>query len=247
MVPPGSGGFGILPLREGLYKCEYYIGAAVGRSVMYVRGGHMLGGNSAFAHIGTYETADGETHAVIETRRHNEDPNYKPLLGQDVGSIDVRGRLVDGQYRFEGTTPQMPGAVFRSRMWAIDGETAPVDGAVGAGGIGNGLYSVHLRTLDGVDGGLNGVMLLHEGRILGGDAFFYYLGTYTSAHGRWKGEMLNQEHTPAKGEVPVFGGYEVGIGFTGTCNDEGGSLQATAFVGKRSVRLTAELHLLRKA
>jgi hypothetical protein len=141
----------------------------------------------------------------------------------------------------------MPGEVFRSQMWTIDSETAPVEGAVGAGGIANGLYSVHIRTLDGVDGGLTGVMLLHDGRILGGDAFFYYLGTYSSAGGRWKGEMLNQEHTPAKGEVPVFGGHEVGIGFTGSCDGQGGMLEATAFVGKRSVRLTAVLRMIRKA
>jgi hypothetical protein len=238
---------GIAALREGLYKCEYTVGGAVGRSVMYVHGGHMLGGNSAFAHIGTYETSDGVTTAEIETRRHLADPNYPSMLGQDIGSINVKGRVVDGRYRFEGTTPQMPGAVFRSQMWSIDSESAPVVGAVGAGGIANGLYSVHLRTLDGIDGGLNGVMLLHDGRILGGDAFFYYLGTYSSANGRWKGEMLNQEHTPAKGEVPVFGGHEVGIGFAGTCDEEGAGLEATAFAGKRSLRLTATLKLIRKA
>ena len=247
MVRPGLGKQGRSPLREGLYKCEYTIAGAVGRSVMYVHGGRMLGGNSAFAHLGTYETRDGETHAIIETRRHNEDPNYRAMLGQDAGSIDVRGRFIDGRYRFEGTSPQMPGHVFRSQMVTIDSEAAPVQGAVGVGGIANGLYSVHIRMLDGVDGGLNGVMLLSDGCILGGDAFFYYLGTYTSANGRWKGEMLNQEHTPAKGEVPVFGGHEVGIGFTGTCDEEGGELAATAFVGKRSVRLTAVLRLIRKA
>jgi hypothetical protein len=234
-------------LQEGLYKCEYSVAGAVGRSVMYVRDGRMLGGNSAFAHIGIYETRDGETTAVIETRRHNDDPNYKAMLGQDAGSINITGRLIDGHYRFEGTTPQIPGAIFRSRMSTIDGETAPVVGAVGDGGIANGLYSIHIRTLDGVDAGLNGVMLLYDGRVLGGDAFFYYLGTYTSVNGRWKGEMLNQEHTPAKGEVPVFGGHEVGIGFTGTCDDGGGELEATAFAGKRSIRLRAVLRLIRKA
>jgi hypothetical protein len=232
---------------EGLYKCEYTVAGAVGRSVMYVHDGRMLGGNSAFAHIGRYETHDGVTKAEIETRRHLHDPKYPSMLGQDVGSINVKGRVVDGRYQFEGTTPQIPGAVFRSQMWSIDSESAPVTGAVHEGGIANGLYSVHLRALDGVDGGLNGIMLLHDGRILGGDAHFYYLGNYTSAQGRWKGEMLNQEHTPAKGEVPVFGGHEIGIGFAGTCNSDGGEFEATAFAGKRSVRLRARLSLVRKA
>ena len=234
-------------MQEGLYKCEYTVAGAVGRSVMYVHGGRMLGGNSAFAHIGHYETRDGVTTAEIETRRHLHDPNYPSMLGQDIGSIDVKGRIIDGRYHFEGTSPQMPGEVFRSQMWTIESETAPVEGAVGRGGIANGLYSVHIRTLDGVDGGLTGVMLLHDGRILGGDAFFYYLGTYTSTNGRWKGEILNQEHTPAKSEHPIFGGHEVGIGFAGTCDTSGALLEATALAGKRSLRLTAVLKLMRPA
>jgi hypothetical protein len=101
--------------------------------------------------------------------------------------------------------------------------------------------------LDGIAGGLTGVMLLNDGRILGGDAFFYYLGTYTSADGRWKGEILNQEHTPAKSEHPIFGGQEVGIGFSGTCDEQGALLEATALAGKRSLRLTAVLKLMRRS
>jgi len=29
-----------------------------------------------------------------------------------------------------------------------------------------------------------------------------------------KARMVNQEHTPARGEDPVFGGHEIGIGFS---------------------------------
>jgi hypothetical protein len=90
-------------------------------------------------------------------------------------------------------------------------------------------------------------MLLLDGRILGGDAFFYYLGAYSSADGRWKGEILNQEHTPAKGENPVFGGHEVGIGFTGTCDEVGAELEAIALAGKSRLRLAATLKLMRPA
>jgi hypothetical protein len=146
-----------------------------------------------------------------------------------------------------GGSPQMPGAVFRSVMTPINDKIVPPVEAVGEGGIVNGLYSIHIRMLDGIDGGLTGVMLLHDGRILGGDAFFYYLGTYTSANGRWKGEILNQEHTPAKSEHPIFGGYEVGIGFSGTFDEQSALLEATAFAGKRSLRLTAVLKLMRRA
>lgn len=90
-------------------------------------------------------------------------------------------------------------------------------------------------------------MLLLDGRIFGGDAYFYYLGSYASARGRWKGEMVNQEHTPAGSDRPLFGGHEVGIGFSGTCDGQGARAEATALIGKRSIRFAAELKLLRRA
>nr|WP_249779708.1 hypothetical protein [Bradyrhizobium sediminis] len=168
-------------------------------------------------------------------------------MGADVAAIKVRGRVEGGKLRFEGNAAPAPGAVFWADLTRLDDAAVPPVGAVGPGGIVNGLYSIDIRTLDGIDGGLTGVMLLIDGRILGGDAFFYYLGSYTSADGRWKGEIVNQEHTPAKGENPVFGGYEVGIGFSGTCSEQGAELQAIALAGKRSLRLTATLKLMRPA
>ncbi|MES2197223.1 MAG: GrlR family regulatory protein [Pseudomonadota bacterium] len=234
-------------MLEGFYKVRFQVDEAVGRSVMYCHDGIMLGGNSAFAHYGTYSEADGVITSEITSHRHNDDPNYQSLLGSDIAKIDVRGSADGDTYRFRGGSPQMPGAVFQSVMTPIVDEIVPPMDAVGEGGIVNGLYSVHIRMLDGIDGGLTGVMLLHDGRILGGDAFFYYLGTYTSANGRWRGEILNQEHTSAKSEHPIFGGHEVGIGFAGTCDTGGAMLEATALAGKRSLRLTAVLKLMRPA
>src|SRR4051794_3974922 len=234
-------------MLQGFYKVRFQVDDAVGRSVMYAHAGRMLGGNSAFAHYGTYREIDGVVISEITSHRHNDDPNYKSLLGADIASIDVKGSADGEVYRFKGGSPQMPGAVFQSVMTPISDEiVAPVE-AVGDGGIVNGLYSIHIRMLDGIAGGLTGVMLLHDGRIVGGDAFFYYLGSYSSADGRWKGEMLNQEHTPAKGENPVFGGYEVGIGFSGTCTSDSGELEGIALAGKRSLRLAASLRLMRRA
>jgi hypothetical protein len=231
----------------GFYTVRFQVNEAGGRSVMYARDGKMLGGNSAFAHIGTYEDVDGEIAIEIKTVRHNFDPNYPALAGTDDATLIARGWPDGHLYRFEGALKELPGAVFRSVMTPIEEQPLPIAGSVGEGGVVNGLYSIHLRALDGVDGGLTGVMLLNDGRILGGDAFFYYLGTYTSANGRWKGQILNQEHTPSRGENPVFGGHEVGIGFSGTCNEEGASIEATALAGKRSLRLAAVLKLMRQA
>jgi len=211
---------------------------------MYARDGRMLGGNSAFAHIGTYEKRDDSVDIVIQTVRHNPDPSYRAMAGTDDATLLAKGRADGDLYRFEGGLKELPGVAFHSVMTPIEQDAVPIAGGVGEGGIVNGLYSIHIRMLDGVEGGLTGVMLLNDGRILGGDASFYYLGTYTSEKGRWKGQILNQEHTTAMGENPIFGGHEVGIGFSGTYDDEGAEGEATALAGKRSIRFKAVLRKL---
>ena len=234
-------------LFEGFYKVRFQLGAAVGRSVMYVRDGRMLGGNSAFAHIGTYEKRDDGIEIVIHTVRHNPDLNYRAMAGTDDATLLAKGRADGNLYRFEGGLMELPGVAFHSVMTPIEQNAILIAGGVGEGGVVNGLYSIHVRLLDGIEGGLTGVMLLNEGRILGGDASFYYVGSYTSENGRWKGQILNQEHTPSLGDNPVFGGHEVGIGFSGTCRETGAELEAIALAGKRSLRLSATLKLMRRA
>ncbi|WP_456655960.1 GrlR family regulatory protein [Bradyrhizobium sp. JR3.5] len=234
-------------MLNGLYKVEYGINGAFGRSIMCLHDGNMMGGNSGFAHLGTYQVTNGEIVGDVITARHNDDPSFKPLMGADVAVIKVRGRTEGSTILLEGRADAMPDGVFWANLAPLDDEALPPRGEVGPGGIVNGLYSIHLLALDGVDAGLTGVMLVMDGRILGGDAFFYYLGSYSSADGRWRGEIVNQEHTPAKGEYPVFGGYEVGIGFAGTCAEDGVELEGIALAGKRSLRLSAILRLMRRA
>ncbi|MCK1447014.1 hypothetical protein IVB34_42215 [Bradyrhizobium sp. 2] len=228
---------------EGLYKVEYDINDGSGRSVLYAHAGKMLGGNTAFAHFGTYEIVDGEIVARLRTKRHSRSPQHRSLVSSDAVTISIRGRPQGKLYRFEGEVVE-DASVFRAVMTPLGDDDVPPPGAVGDGGIVSGLYSIDIRMLDGITGGHTGVMLLRDGRILGGDAFFYYLGAYSSANGRWKGEFVNQEHTLAKSEHPLFGGYEVGIGFSGHCDDKGADMEAIALAGKRSIRLAATLKLI---
>ncbi|WLB54501.1 GrlR family regulatory protein [Bradyrhizobium japonicum] len=228
---------------EGLYKVEYDINDGSGRSVLYAHAGKMLGGNTAFAHLGTYEIVNGEIVARLQTKRHSRSPQHRSLVSSDAVTISIRGRQQGKLYRFEGEVVE-DASVFRAVMTPLGDDDVPPPGAVGEGGIVSGLYSIDIRMLDGITGGHTGVMLLRHGRILGGDAFFYYLGAYSSANGRWKGEFVNQEHTLAKSEHPLFGGYEVGIGFSGHCDDKGADMEAIALAGKRSIRLAATLKLI---
>ena len=108
----------------------------------------------------------------------------------------------------------------------------------------NGLYFYSSKALDGVVGGADGVMVLRDGKMLGGTPYFYFIGSYTSSGGKWKGELTDQEHTPAPAGLPTAGKGLVAFGFNGTYTDDGAQFYATALVGKRSLQYHATLRLL---
>src|SRR5207249_738326 len=104
--------FAGISVLDGLYKVEYGVNDAFGRSIMCMHDGRMLGGNSAFAHLGTYRRDGEEIAAEIITERHNDDINYKPLMGTNYAAISVRGRSHGNGLRFEGEAAPRPGALF---------------------------------------------------------------------------------------------------------------------------------------
>ena len=108
----------------------------------------------------------------------------------------------------------------------------------------NGLYHIKIEMLDGIEGGNQGVMVVRDGTLRGGDSYFYAFGTYTCADGKWKGEVTNQEHSPTFGARPVWERKIVTIGFTGTYNDETAEGDGMALAGKQSIRFKSKLRLL---
>src|SRR5665647_1391543 len=110
-------------MLEGLYKVEMHTVHGSRCGVLYVYDGKMMGGNSAFAFVGTYrESSDGEVLVEISTLRHNEDPNFQPLLKSDRINLLLRGRQQGAQYYFEGGSAQLPGIAFNSVMTLISEE-----------------------------------------------------------------------------------------------------------------------------
>ena len=108
----------------------------------------------------------------------------------------------------------------------------------------NGLYHITVEMLDGIQGGNQGVMVLRDGTLRGGDSFFYAYGTYTSANGKWKGEVTNQEHSPTFGTRPNWERKVVTIGFTGTYTNESAEGDGMALAGKQAIRFKSKLRLL---
>jgi len=110
----------------------------------------------------------------------------------------------------------------------------------------NGLYSIHVSLQDGRAGKGSGVIVFRDGKIVGGDAYLFYTGSYTVKDNTFKGEVLVQRHTtPRDNDNPLFGGpAPVGIGVSGTFTDSRGQMKCTALVGKASQIFGATLHKL---
>ncbi|MBI5260403.1 MAG: hypothetical protein HY852_01125 [Bradyrhizobium sp.] len=110
--------------------------------------------------------------------------------------------------------------------------------------VADGLYTISVEMRDGKRGFATGVLVLYNGRIMGGDSYFYYTGTYTYRAGKWRGELITRQHREAVGRNLAFGGgREVTCGFTGVYFDGGAEVEGTALVGKTSVGFRAKLVL----
>ena len=105
----------------------------------------------------------------------------------------------------------------------------------------NGIYALTALAIDGAGVDAGGVLILHDGKILGGDSFVYYVGTYNCFDGKWTGEIIGREHTPTT--RPIAERVQ-SIEFSGTFNDDGAVADATVVVGKQRIRYDATLRLL---
>src|SRR5882757_11014963 len=232
-------------MRNGLYKIDFETAQGFGRGIAVARDGRIAGGNSAFAFTGGYRGTGDEISGDISILRHNNDAVFKELFGADEFSLPLTGKRQVEHLVLEADASRATGIVFKAVLTGISEAAAPPAGANAADGIRNGLYSLNIRMLDGINSSNTGIMVLHDGTIRGGDAFFDYVGAYSSADGRWKGELINHEHSPTRGERPLLGGRdEVGIGFSGTYNEDGAEGEATALAGKRSIRFRTVLRRL---
>ncbi|WP_458756296.1 hypothetical protein ACSVBT_11400 [Afipia sp. TerB] len=109
-------------MREGLYRVAFHNVHGAGGGVMYVKGGKMRGGNSAFAFIGSYTLTDGVISVKVSTRRHTDDPNFRPLFDGDDVTIVLKGTAHNDTIDLEGVVLHMPGVVFKAMLTMIEAD-----------------------------------------------------------------------------------------------------------------------------
>jgi hypothetical protein len=110
----------------------------------------------------------------------------------------------------------------------------------------NGLYSIHMHMLDGVKGRDSGVLILRDGRFLGGGPHFWSEGSYTFRDGTWKGQLRTNQHTQLSDPFvhPLSRGQEVSSGFSGTFADDEAEVFGTSLIGSQSLSFRATLKWL---
>jgi hypothetical protein len=101
----------------------------------------------------------------------------------------------------------------------------------------DGLYLMRVVAIEDGTYGSTGVVVLQDGKIRGGGANLYYIGSYSANGGRVKGELIVNTHTPYPGDQLFFGASEIGVGFSGTYERDEASWFATALHRKRSISL----------
>jgi hypothetical protein len=108
----------------------------------------------------------------------------------------------------------------------------------------NGLYSITTKGFDGVKWPPGGVFFLRNGVLLGGSSFMYYIGSYSTEDGIFKGECVLNPHTPPPPSHLYFNEKDIGAGLSGTYDGDQAELTATVLLGKRSLTLQLNLRKL---
>ena len=89
----------------------------------------------------------------------------------------------------------------------------------------NGLYKVEFQTPLGSG---SGVVVLHDGRIRGGDSIIYYVGTYTENGNQFSAEVRTDSYAKVPGMTSVFGMDKVNIKLQGASNGDTAALMGKA-------------------
>jgi len=160
---------------------------------------------------------------------------FQPLFKTDRSSLALKGRQQGDQYFFEGDTTQLPAHSLILSDEPRLAKGCAIRPSVGQRGISHGLYSIHIRMLDGITAAIPVSRCCNDGGYAAATATST-CRLLTGANGRWKGELVNHEHTPSQGERPVFAVRGSVSAFPAPTRRRARPAEATALVGKRSIR-----------
>jgi hypothetical protein len=101
----------------------------------------------------------------------------------------------------------------------------------------DGLYKTEFQTPMGLG---TGVVFLQDGKLRGGDAALFYIGTFKQSGSEFTAEVVTDRHTQYPGIVSVFGKDRVHISLKGSSTLDSAVMQGTA-IEAPGLKFTAKL------
>jgi T3SS negative regulator,GrlR len=101
----------------------------------------------------------------------------------------------------------------------------------------DGFYKVEFQTPMGLG---TGVVFLQDGKMRGGDAALFYIGTFKQNESEFTADVTTDRHTQYPGIVSVFGKDRVHISLKGTSTHDSAVMQGTA-IEAPGVKFSAKL------
>lgn len=98
-----------MPLDNGLYAIRFQTPLGAGAGVVYAQNGHLRGGDSGMAYIGTFQEDGDKLTADVRAFRHTANPGIRSVFGVDDVNIHLDGTATQSSATCIGTAPQAPG------------------------------------------------------------------------------------------------------------------------------------------
>lgn len=105
-----------MSLPNGLYKIAFTSSYGVDYGVAHMQDGHLRGGDSSMAYVGTYEQEGYVLTVQVSVTQHRHMPGVVSVLGYNNVVVEMTGLTDDGALRLRGTSKQVPGVRFEARL-----------------------------------------------------------------------------------------------------------------------------------
>lgn len=103
-------------LYEGLYAVKFQTSLGEGGGVVVLKKGEIMGGDSHFYYLGSYQ-ADGDgLIASLQVRRHFDTPEAQTVFGVDPITMNLKGQLPGSHGDLTGTAIEAPDVEFTATL-----------------------------------------------------------------------------------------------------------------------------------
>lgn len=100
----------------GLYRVTFGTARGGGHGIAYLRDGHLHGGDSMMAYVGTYDISAGDFTAEVHAFQHSDVPGVTSMLGTSDAHLNIRGTVSGTTMTGQGTSPQASGVSLEVKL-----------------------------------------------------------------------------------------------------------------------------------